>query len=319
MSEQTQEEILQNAPDNWGRWGDDDEIGTINLLTEDQVLKGIKTVQEGKVFTLGAPIMGEQAGPVFPGGRATPQHYMRKDHSHHAAGKVSNALSDRESADDLIHMPLHGTTHFDSLGHSWYGGQIYNGFDEETTMGGLEFASIKPIAEHGVVGKATLLDVARYRDVDYLETGSRITLEELQACAEAQDTTVEDRDILLVRTGWIEKYYAEGAEKFFEGEYNEPGITYTDEMIQWFHDKDITTYATDTMGNEQTTSDTTGTRVPLHPGLLRDLGMPLNETCYLEELGEDCADDGRYEFLFVGAPLKVDGGTGSPVNPIVIK
>jgi kynurenine formamidase len=318
MKKETQKGILENAPDNWGRWGDDDEIGTINYLTPEAVLRGIDSVSDGEVFTLGIPIGRKDDDPVWPS-RSGSQHFMNQDHGHYLSGKVEHNIGTVEVADDVIHMFSHGTTHVDALGHGWYDGKLYNGFDQETTMGGLDHGSIEPIAEHGIIGRGVLLDIAGYRDVDALDAGERITLEELHDCADAQNTDLAKADVLIVRTGWLELFYDEGPDTIYNDPYNEPGITYTDELIQLFHENEIAMYCTDTMANEQTYSETTETYLPLHPGFLRDMGMPLNELCLLDEIAADCAEDGQYEFLFVGAPLKIVGGTGSPINPIAIK
>lgn len=310
-------DVFERVPDNWGRWGEEDEIGAINFLNEDAVLEGVRAVSKGAVFTLGAPVCREADDPVWPG-RDQPLHVMLQDHGHFASGKTEG-IGTREAADDLLQMGLHATTHMDALGHVWYDGQLYNGFEDTSTMGGLDHCSIRPIAEHGVVGRGVLLDVARHRGVSHLEKGEQITLDELQACADAQDTEIRDRDVLLVRTGWLGAFYEDEIAFDGEGLYEEPGITYSDALIEWFQDNRIATYCTDTLTNEQTISDTTETPLPLHPCLLRDLGLPLLEVCRLDELADDCATDDQYDFLFVAGPLKVEGGSAGPVNPVAIK
>jgi kynurenine formamidase len=316
MADNPEQEVFDSAPDNWGRWGDDDQKGAVNYLTNEAVLEGVQTVSDGNVFTLGTPIGDDEGEPLWPE-RADAQHFMNIDHGHYASGKA-DGVGTRESADDLIHMYLHGATHFDALGHVWYDGKLYNEFDQTTTMGGLQYCDIHPIADHGVVGRAVLLDVARHRGVDHLDASARITLGELRECAAEQETEIRDRSILLVRSGWIERFYADD-EDFYQDPYREPGITYSDELVEWFDEKQIAAYCTDTVASEQTISDTTGTPHPLHPIFLRDLGIPLNELCLLDDLAADCADDGRYDMLYVGAPLKVRRASGAPANPVAIK
>lgn len=313
--------ILEDAPDNWGEWGDEDEKGAVNYLDESEVLRGVGAVEHGKTFTLGVPIGRPEGDPVWPD-RSDADHHMAVDKSHYMSGKESGeGGAGLEYADDLVYMHLQSTTQFDALGHVWYDDELYNGFDAETTMGGLERCSIKPIAEHGVVGRGVLLDIARHRGVDSLEGGERVTLDELKECAEEQGVELEKRDIPMIRTGWIEVFYEEGEEEFYgEGELmNEPGITYSEELVEWFHDMEIPAFGTDTIANEQTLSEETGTGLPLHGALLRDQGVTFNEINRLDELADDCADDGKYDFLYVGAPLKIVHGTGSPVNPVAIK
>jgi kynurenine formamidase len=137
--------------------------------------------------------------------------------------------------------------------------------------------------------------------------------------AEAQGVSIEKRDIILIRTGWISVFYDQGASAFYEGEFNEHGITYTPELVQWFYDMEIPAFGTDTIANEQTVSSRIGTALPLHGALLRNLGVSFNEIDWLEDLADDCASDGQYTFLYAAAPLKIVQGTGAPVNPIVVK
>ncbi|WP_254545794.1 cyclase family protein [Halomarina pelagica] len=312
-------ELLADAPSNWGRWGDDDEVGALNYLTEEEVLRGVRAVEHGKTFTLGLPIGRPGGDPVWPG-RSGADHYMELDKGHFEAGKVDvPGAAGLEYADDVVYMFLQGTTQFDALGHVWYDDRLYNGFDAGTTKGGMEYCSIEPMAEHGVVGRGVLLDVARHRGRDRLDRGERITLDELLDCADEQGVEIEKRDVPIIRTGWIELFYEEGADAFYGDEFAEPGITYSRDLVEWFHGMEIPAFGTDTVANEQTVSDETETILPLHGALLRDQGVAFNEINRLDELAADCDDDGKYDFLYVGAPLKIVGGTGSPVNPIAIK
>src|SRR5690606_15702838 len=135
-----------------------------------------------------------------------------------------------------------------------------------------------------------------------------------------QKSPVERHDILVIRTGWLKVFYEQGPEAFFpDGGFDEPGISDEPELIRWFHEMEIPSLTTDTIANEKTTSPDSHTFIPLHAALLRNLGVAFNEIAWLEKLADDCAADGQYDFLFVGAPLKIVGGTGSPVNPIAIK
>lgn len=306
-------DVYANAPSNWGKWGDDDERGAINYLTESEVLRGIQAVEHGRVFSLGVTIGHPDGDPKTPS-RPEAQHYMLRDRGHYESGKEDG--DDRQGSDDVIFMATHGTTHVDALGHAWYGDALYNGFDPETTKGGLERCSIEPIAEHGVVGRGVLLDMARYRDVEYLPRETELGVSDLEGCAEAQGISLENRDILVIRTGWLERYY--NGEKDAIMEYDEPGITYTDELVNWVFDMELPAYATDTFANERTYPEM-GVRNPLHGTLIRDQGVLFNEITLLDELASDCAADEKYDFLYMCSPLKIVEGAGSPVNPLVIK
>jgi kynurenine formamidase len=313
MSEQTLETLLENAPTNWGRWGDDDEVGAVNYLDESQVLAGVGAVRQGTTFTLGVPIGHPDGDPKSPS-RPDAQHYMRRDRGHYESGKLP--ATNRQGADDVLVLALHATSHVDALGHSWYDDALYNGFDPETTKGGLGRCSVEPIAEHGVVGRGVLLDVARHRGVDHLPADAEIDLDELLACADAQGTELRPRDVLLVRTGWLERFY-DGERDAIEA-FDEPGITYTDRFAEWVQNMEIPSYGSDTLASERTYPES-GVRLPLHSAFLRDQGILITEILDLEALAADCADDGQYDFCYVCAPLKIVHGTASPVNPIAIK
>jgi len=328
MEFQPIEKILANAPSNWGRWGEDDERGAINLLTPERIVAAAETVSEGKSFTLGIEIAGDQSAPRWPT-RAPSEHFMTLDKGYVESGKVNrDHVGGWESSDDVLHAYNHGTTHVDALGHVWYDDKLYNGFDANSTKGGLDRCDIATVAEEGIVGKGVLLDVARHRDVDYLGRDERVTVDELRACADEQDVDVTDADVLLVRMGVIELFYDEGDAVYYE-EYSdtwhgseilrEPGPTYTDDLANWFADADLALYGTDSISAEQVVSEETGTRTPLHPALLRDLGVLISELNWLQDLAADCAEDGRYEFMYVASPPKLDGGTGGILNPLAVK
>ncbi|SDF70528.1 cyclase family protein [Halorientalis regularis] len=321
------EDVLDDAPDNWGRWGDDDELGAVNLLDAERVLRAVETVESGERYTLGVPLNAHGGDPVWPT-RDGIDHRMVRDKSHIDAGEADREpFGGMESSDDAVDMFTHGTTHHDALGHSWYDDQLYNGFDAETTVGGLSRCGAEHLGEQGIVGRAVLLDVARHRGVDRLDRGDRITPAELDACADEQGVSLEAGDIVLVRTGALSLFYDEGPEAFYAAysppedpdTLDEPGPTYTDETAAWFADNDVAVYGTDTLTAEQTHSRETDTLIPLHPALLRDLGVVITELLALEDLAAACADDGRYDCLFVSGPLPLVGGTGAPANPVVIR
>lgn len=309
-------EALAGAPSNWGRWGPEDEIGALNFLTAAGVLRGVRAVRSGKVFTLGLTVLRPGGDPAIAI-RGQAKKFMSCDKGFFTNGQAQPLPGGLEWSDDVIFMYLQGTTHYDALGHAWYDDQLYNGYDAASTIGGLKKNSIKPIADHGVVGRGVLLDVARYKNVENLGVNEQITLDDLQQTAERQGVVLEKHDILLIRTGWMPVFYREGPEVFFAG--GGPGITDEPALIRWFHEMEIPAISSDTIGAEQGTSAVSGVTLPLHGALLRNLGVLFNELVWLEELADDCAADQQYEFLFVGAPLKIVGATGSPVNPTVIK
>lgn len=209
---------------------------------------------------------------------------------------------------------------------------------------GLGEADISFAAGAGIAGRGVLLDVGRHKGTEGpddnwlpLDTNplgvenpdAAITLEDLKATADAQGVTLKDHDILLIRTGAIERTADPNAQWDPLGE---PGLKYSDELVRWVHDKDIPYIGADNLGVEQlfqtvTEDDLEDDRahlhgdyaLPLHGAFLRDLGVTLNEVLDLSDLAAQCAEDGVYDFLFTAAPLHVEMGTGAPVNPVVIK
>jgi kynurenine formamidase len=316
--QQTLENVLADLPKNWGRWGDDDEIGCLNFQTPETVLNGVSQIKSGKVFTLGLPIGSPGGDPVWPG-RSGATRLMTQDRSHYIAGKKQAMPGGLEYADDYITAFLQGSSQYDALGHTWYGDQIYNGYDAATTTGGMEKCGVDKLAKKGVVGRGVLVDIARHRGKDSLDKGETFTHEDLEAAAEAQGTTIEQHDNLLIRTGWLKLFYDKGPDAFYGGQFIEPGLTFSPELVRWFHEKEIVSLTTDTIANEVTVDSNTGIALPLHAALMRNLGVLFSEILWLDELADDCAEDGQWSFLYAGAPINVIGGTGAPVNPITIK
>jgi len=311
-------ELLENSPTNWGRWGPDDEVGALNYLDQAAVLRGVAEVRTGKTFTLQVQIGHPHGDPAFPGPRGPARRTNIMDRGVYLGGAGTVFPGGLEFADDMIIMYLQGSSQYDALGHLWYGDQIWNGYPAETTTGGMKKASILPIAEKGIVGRGVLIDIARHRGKPYLDKGETFSHADIQEAAMEQGVELQRRDILLIHTGWLGYFYGTPNEEFYEG-FIEPGLTYTPELVQWFADMEIPSLITDTIANEVTTDPVSGVTLPLHNALMRNLGITFAEIIALDALAADCAQDGQYSFLYTAAPLKVVEGSGSPVNPIVIK
>ncbi|NMO03395.1 cyclase family protein [Gordonia sp. TBRC 11910] len=310
-------ELLADSPTNWGKWGPDDEVGSLNYLTAEQVLAGAAQIQKGELFTLQRLIGDPNGDPVWPG-RSPATREMILDESHWDEGGDGPAFpGGLHYADDKIYAFLQGSTQYDALGHVWYDGKIWNGYDARTTIGGLSKASVAPIAERGVAGRAVLLDMARYRGKNNLDPYETYTHEDLIACAEQQGTPIQKRDILLIRTNHLQLFFDKG-DGFYE-DFCESGLVYSPELVQWFQDMEIPNLVTDTIANEVTFDPHNGVALVLHNALMRNLGIAFTEICDLEKLAADCAADGRYSCFYVAAPLKISEATGAPVNPVAIK
>lgn len=310
-------DLLQASPKNWGKWGPDDEVGALNYLDPTHVLSSVMSIKSGKTFTLQVPMGHPDGDPVWPGRRGCERHQII-DESHWIGGKGPDIPGGSHYSDDMMSAFLQGSTQYDALGHVWYDGKLYNGYDAHSTIGGMDKASVQPIAEKGIVGRAVLLDIARLRGKPYLDKGETFTHEDLMAAATVQGVEIAKRDILLIRTGFVETFYQQGKEAFYV-DFIEPGLTYSPELVTWFQEMEIPNLVTDTIANEVTVDLASGVVLPLHSALMRNLGVAFTELCDLSKLADDCAADGQWDCLYVAAPLKVVGGSGAPVNPVAIK
>ncbi|AVM01811.1 metal-dependent hydrolase [Gordonia iterans] len=310
-------ELLADSPSNWGKWGPDDEVGSLNYLTAAQVLAGVSLIKRGDLFTLQRLIGDPKGDPVWPGRSPASKEMVFDESDWDEGGEGPQFPGGLHYADDKLEAFLQGSTQYDALGHVWYDGQIWNGYDARTTIGGLQKASVEPIAERGVAGRAVLLDLARWRGVEALGPKEAFDHEDLQACAAAQGVELRPRDIVLLRTNHLELFFAD-AEGFY-ADFGEPGLTYSPALVQWFAEMEIPNLVTDTIANEVTYDPESGAALVLHNALMRNLGIAFTEICDLEKLAADCAEDGVYEFFYVAAPLKIHRASGSPVNPVVIK
>ena len=309
-------ELLKDAPSNWGKWGPDDEVGGLNYLGPQEVVAAAGLISDGKVFTLQRLIGDPKGDPVWPG-RTPAERTQIFDESSWEGDDAPAFPGGLHYADDKISAFLQGSTQYDALGHVWHDGKLWNGYEASTTVGGMDKASVEPIAQRGVVGRAVLLDMARFRGKPTLETAETFTHEDLIECAKAQGVELRKRDIILIRTNYLQLFFELG-DKFYEG-FCEPGLVYSPELVQWFQDMEIPNLVTDTIANEVTTDPNNGVALVLHNALMRNLGVTFTEITDLEELAADCAEDGRYEFFYAAAPIKVALGSGAPVNPIAIK
>lgn len=295
---------LGAALSNWGRWGPEDERGTLNLVTPERLVAAARLVRTGKLFDLGIPF--DEHGPQPGGGRINPVHVMTQT--------GDRPMGDGASyADDYVFMPLQCATQWDALCHFFYDGRLYNGFPASGITGaGAARLGIESLGR-GVVGRGVLLDVAALHGVEWLAADVEIGPGDLEAAERAHSVAVGPGDILCVRTGWRRKFVAEGRAGWMDAN---PGLGLA--CARWLHERQVAAVCSDNWGVERFPSGA-GTVAPLHCVLIRDLGMPLGEMFDFEALAADCADDGVFEFLFTAPPLKVRGGAGSPVNPLALK
>jgi kynurenine formamidase len=296
----------------WGDFGPDDEKGAVNLITDEHRRKAAGLVRRGKVISLALPIRDRQ-GPMGVNaiGRFNPMHHMTKTASE--SGPITMG-AETDFTDDMLVIGCHSTTHWDALSHIYYEGKLYNGASADgVDESGSSHSDIDAVHED-LVGRGVLLDLARHLGVEELEPGYAVTPEELTACAEKQGVEVGQGDILLIRTGVLNRVDGDDWSAFHAAP--RPGLHYT--TVEWMKDRGVAAAAADNNGVEAP-STLDGVRNPLHMLALRDVGIHLGEFWDLEELAADCAADGVYEFLLAAQPLRIDGGVGSPVNPLAIK
>ncbi|HEY7384576.1 MAG TPA: cyclase family protein, partial [Beijerinckiaceae bacterium] len=293
----------------------EDQIGTLNHVTPEDVVAAAKLVRQGKVFGLGIPLdrNGPQSG-LF-GGRWNPIHTMLATGTDALAGRFDETNKLRY-ADDAINMPVQSATHWDSLGHIFLDDKMYNGHNaKHVDGGGVHKLGIEHTRDK-MVGRGVLLDVARFKKVDSLDDGYGISNDELDATAKAQNVEIRKGDFVIVRTGQLERCLREGKWGSFAGG-DAPGVKF--ENCYWCQEKEIAAICSDTWGVEVRPNETTEVQQPWHWVVIPAMGLTMGEMFYLKELADDCAADKTYEFFFAGPPLVITGGTGSPINPLAIK
>jgi kynurenine formamidase len=300
---------------NWGRFGRDDERGALNFITPECVLVACGLPRRGLVISCALPF--DQKGPQTGfAGRHNPVHVMLADGGDALAGAQDFIPGGFRYADDAIHMPLQCGTQWDALSHVFYDGKMWNDRGIElVTSGGARANSIDKIKD-GVVGRGVLLDVPRHRGVRWLENGTPILPEDLDACAEAEGVAVESGDVVLVRTGMMTRCLEE---KSWAGYCGGPAPGLSVHCSRWLYEREVAAVATDTWGVEVLPNETPDCFQPLHMISLRNTGVLFGEIFQLDALAAACAADGNYAFLFAAPPLPITGAVGSPINPLAIK
>jgi len=309
---------IQAAADrltNWGRWGPDDEIGTLNNITPQDIIAAAKLIRKGKVFSLALNFdsKGPQNGRW--GNRFNPIHTMLTSGVDAVAGKHESI--GLRYADDMVSMPLQCGTQWDALGHIFYGEKMWNGYDARLVdSSGAEKNGIEKTKDK-MVGRGVLLDIARFKGVPSLEDGYGIGVDELEGCASAQKIEIRKGDFVIVRTGHMERCLASGEWGGYAGG-DAPGLRF--ETAGWIRRTDMAAICADTWGCEVRPNESEKPITqPWHWIVIPMIGISMGEIFYLKDLAADCADDGVYEFFFCAPPLPITKAVGSPINPIAIK
>ena len=285
---------------NWGRWGEDDERGALNILTTEIVKKASRLVKKGKTYTLGLPIMHNAGnGPTFPG-RVPPVHvalYSRGGPKGSGGG------------DDYLVLNSHNApSHIDALGHFWRANRLYNNIsDDVVSAAGAARCGIDKVG--AIVTRGVLLDMARYKGVNHLESGEIVSGTDMIDCAKSEGIEFEPGDAVLLRTGYLNTFDPKMGPAYFDGC---PGFGLSTAKV--FDSNGTVALGADTAYVEVHPSEVKDEVVPLHEELLWRRGLYFLELLDLEGLAKDRV----YEFLLIVNPLKIQGGLGSPINPVAI-
>ncbi|MEU2788163.1 cyclase family protein [Streptomyces sp. NPDC007100] len=303
---------LAKRVNNWGRWGADDEIGTLNLLTPEVVREAAATVRTGRRVPLALPLRQDGVQTGLVPGRINPLHTLTAINQE-IFGPGTVAVSD-----STVTMGLQAATHWDGLTHVSHSGRLYNNrpAGSVTAHGGATALGVEKAPP--IVSRGVLLDVARARSDDRatpagLPADHAVTPEDLDAAEELAGTTVRSGDIVLVRTGQVRHYLAGDRDAYA---FPSPGLSVR--TPEWFHARDVAAVANDTLTFEIFPPEIDGLWMPVHALHLVEMGMLQGQNWNLEELAAVCAEEGRYAFLLAATAEPFVGGTGAPVAPVAV-
>jgi kynurenine formamidase len=293
---------------NWGRWGPDDRRGTLNLIDDAAVKRGLGAARQGRPFSLSLAFDedGPQAG--FIPGRINPTRTMLCINA-----SMTGDPSDFCTSDDAVSMGVQASTHWDSLAHGSYDNLLYNGVPAST----IDEAGSH---EHGIetfgpiVTRGVLLDLARLKGIDYFEEGYALTGEDLDGCVAAAGVTIEPGDVICLRTGH-QHWFRQGDRMTYAAKCPGPST----KSIEWFRDHDVAAVATDTITFEVFPPEDPNHWLPVHMIHLRDMGLVQGQNWNLDPIAADCAADGQYDFLLSATPLPMTRALGGAVAPTAIK
>jgi len=283
---------------NWGRWGEDDQLGALNLITPEKRKAAAALVREGISVSLARNVEKKQA-------------VDNPDPFKHTMLLVGRG-SDSPWASDNISVAFHGYahTHMDSLCHLFYRGKMYNGFSRDEVMqSGAAKLSIDNIKQ-GIFTRGILIDIPRLRGERFLEPGSAIYPEELDAWEKHAGLKVESGDVVFIRTGRWKRRDLTGP---WDIERGLAGLHAS--CARWLKQRDIAMLGSDS-ASDVIPSGIDGVTHPIHLLTLHAMGVHIFDNCDLEDLSETTGRLQRWDFLLTASPIPVEGGTGSPLNPI---
>ncbi len=307
----TEEEVLSyfQSLSNWGRWGDDDQLGTLNLITPAKRLQAASLVREGLSIGCARPISTSYAvdQPI------TPVHFMVESGETYCLDDGRTWTTQHST--DYFGMAIHGPgqTHLDALCHQFWQGRMYNGRPASVVSSAHKaaFGAVDGMRD-GVVTKGTLLDLAKTRNVPWFDPGDAAYIEDLEAAEKTQGATVEEGDALLIRFGWTKRRSALGPVPRDGGR---AGLHAS--CLPWLRERGVSILACDS-AQEVRPTGYDSMFGPIHSVGQVAMGLWIVDNADFDPLAEACARYKRYEFLFSLAPLNFPLATGSPVNPIAV-
>ena len=306
MSDQEFAELFKKVS-NRGRWGPNDERGTLNYLTSVRLRAATELFRSGRSVSMAIPI-NEVAGPDNP---HPPVHHMIRTYD------VHSKLGEPQFVLDYFGTEVHGDchTHIDALCHVAYKGELYNGKPTSAvTSQGPDLMDITAYA-HGIVGRGVLLDIPRLRGVKWLEPGEAVTDDELEAAEKAEGVRLGEGDMFLFRTGHHRRRLELGP---WNNGYDGEGRAGLDpNTMLMLHERKVAVFLPDGDG-ETVPSNVEGVAYPIHALQIAAMGMACADNLQFEELAKICEEEHRWEFMVVLAPLRLPRGTGSLLNPIAI-
>jgi kynurenine formamidase len=300
-------DCLFAALQNWGRWGPDDERGTLNYLTADKARAAAALVRRGRSVSLSLPI-NTIAGPDNPNPAL---YYVNTTHD------VDVGAGDVRFATDFLGMQFHGDchTHMDALCHVAYKDKLYNGRPASSvTSRGACALDITAYA-HGVIGRGVLIDIPRAGGVKWLEPGEAVTGEDIEAAEAAAGVRLGEGDVMVFRTGHHRRRLELGAWDVGYTGLGRAGLH--PQALTLLHERKVAVFLPDGDG-EVVPSPVDGISYPIHPLQITAMGMLCADSLQFEELAQVCAEEQRWEFMVVLAPLRLPRATGSPFNPIAV-
>ncbi len=307
------EELVELAArvSNWGRWGSEDQRGTLNLIDEAAVLRGVAAARQGRVFSLAIPFdpTGPQWDNVNMPNRTNPELQ-----THTVNLSFTGDARDFTTSDDSFQMGSQAATHWDALSHVGYEGLLYNNVPDTVVTADAGAAQLGIEHFGPVVTRGVLLDVAGLHGVDHFEENYAVTGDDLEQCAARADVEIAAGDAILVRTGQMH-FLRTGDKKRYSAV--SPGLS--TQSIEWLHDNDVAAVATDTMTFEVYPPENPRVFMPVHMIQLRDMGLAQGQNWHLDLLAADCAQDGQYDMLLSATPLPLTHAVGAPVAPTAVK